>query len=297
MKKSVSIILPARNESAGIGGLLQIIREDFPHYELIVVDDGSSDQTAEIAKENNSKVVSHPYTMGNGAAIKNGARAATGEILVFMDADGQHDPSDIGRLLDGIDNGFEMVIGARKPETHASIFRRVANTIYNKFASLMTGVKIDDLTSGFRAVRARKFKEFLYLLPNGFSYPTTITMAFIRAGFPITYVPIEARKREGKSKIRPIKDGTRFLLIIVKIGTLFSPMRVFFPISVLIFLTGALYYTYTFLAFHRLTNMGAILLISSLIIFLIGVIAEQISSLHYQSVDKAEVHANMDSDQ
>ena len=289
MKQKISIVLPAKNESQGLEKLLQSIRAEQPNCELIVVNDGSTDGTREIAEKYADEVINHPYSMGNGAAIKNGARHATGDILVFMDADGQHSAHDIHELLESLEAGYEMVIGARSSQSQASGFRRFANQVFNRMASLMTGVKILDLTSGFRAVSAEKFKMFLYLLPNGFSYPTSITMAFLRSGFPITYVPIEASRRVGKSKISPLQDGLRFLLIILKIGSLFSPLRIFLPISLTIFFTGLGYYTYTFLTMHRLTNMSAILFLAALLVFLIGIIAEQISALHYQSVDRSEI--------
>ena len=289
MSSNVSIILPAKNESAGLEQLLQSISKEFPDSELIVVNDGSTDDTRQIAEKFATKVVNHPYSMGNGAAIKNGARAASGDRLVFLDADGQHAPSDIHRLIETLDQGYEMVIGARSMESQASWFRKVANRSFNGLASILTGVRILDLTSGFRAVSAEKFKQYLYLLPNGFSYPTTITMAFLRSGYPLTYIPIEAKKREGRSKIRPLKDGMRFLLIILKIGSLFSPLKVFLPISLTLFATGLGYYGYTYYTVHRLTNMSAILFLASLLIFLIGIVAEQIAALHYQSADKSEI--------
>ena len=293
MDRQISIVLPARNEEIGLETLLTSIKSMFPGYELVVVNDGSTDGTGEIADRFADRVVHHPYSMGNGAAIKNGARAATGSTLVFMDADGQHRPEDIPRLVEPIDAGYEMVIGARKTSTQATFMRRIANDIFNLMASILTGVRILDLTSGFRAANAEKFRQYLYLLPNGFSYPTTITMAFLRSGYPITYIPIEARKREGESKIRPLKDGMRFLLIILKIGSLFSPLRLFLPISLAVFSTGLCYYLYTYITMNRLTNMSAILFISSLLIFLIGIIAEQISALHYQSADKSEIRQKL----
>jgi len=224
--------------------------------------------------------------MGNGAAVKTGARHADGDILVFMDGDGQHDPADISRLLTKFDEGYEMVVGARHADTHSSTGRRLANGFYNRLASIMTGRYIEDLTSGFRAVRARHFRKFLYLLPNGFSYPTTSTMAFFRAGYPVAYVPIRAAVREGKSHIKLFRDGTRFFIIILKIGALFSPMRLFLPISAGLFLLGLGYYGYTFYYFHRFTNMSALLMISALITFLIGILSEQVSALHYKGAEQ-----------
>jgi glycosyltransferase involved in cell wall biosynthesis len=286
MTHETSIILPAKNEAESLIKLLPVLRNKFPEAEIIVVDDGSSDSTVDICHQNQVKVISHVYSMGNGAAIKTGARNAEGQILVFMDADGQHDPEDIQRLLDKINDGFDMAVGARQIDTHASFARRIANTFYNKLASWMTGYPIEDLTSGFRAARARHFRKFLYLLPNKFSYPTTSTMAFFRSGLPVGYVPIKAMNRSGnrKSHIRLFHDGFRFLIIILKIGALFSPMRFFLPLSSLLFFTGLAYYGYTFFNWGRLTNMSAILFLSSLFTFLFGIISEQISALHYKDI-------------
>jgi glycosyltransferase involved in cell wall biosynthesis len=202
-----------------------------------------------------------------------------------MDADGQHDPEVIPSLLEKMDQGYEMIVGARRPDSHASIFRRFANFLYNRLASFMTGFRIQDLTSGFRVVRARHFLKFLYLLPNGFSYPTTITMAFFRSGLPVGYVPVAAARRVGKSHIRLFKDGIRFFIIILKIGALFSPMRIFLPITLALFLLGGGYYVYTYYFYHRFTNMSALVLVSSLLTLLIGLISEQVSSLHYRGID------------
>ncbi|WP_455201299.1 glycosyltransferase family 2 protein [Kaarinaea lacus] len=281
-RQSVSIVIPAKNEADNLKSLLPKLIEVMPNAEIIVINDGSDDDTAAICAQNNIQVISHPYSMGNGASIKTGARIANGDILVFMDGDGQHAPEDIPKLLEKIDEGYELVIGAREIDTHASLLRRVGNSFYNKLASIMTGNKILDLTSGFRATRSRHFRKFLYLLPNGFSYPTTSTMAFFRSGLPVTFVPIKAAKRLGKSNIKLIKDGTRFLLIIIKIGSLYSPMRFFLPISAAIFAVGLSYYIYTYINYKQFTNMSALLFTTSILVFLIGILSEQISSLHYK---------------
>jgi glycosyltransferase involved in cell wall biosynthesis len=286
MLKTISIIIPAKNESISLGELLCQIKTIQPTAEIIVVDDGSTDKTPEIAKDNGASVLSHPYSMGNGAAIKTGARMASGDILVFMDGDGQHNPDDIARLLEKLHEGYDMVVGARNTGSQASIGRLAANQFYNRLASFMVNHSVEDLTSGLRAVRADKFKEFLYLLPNGFSYPTTSTMAFFRAGYTVAYAPIIAAKREGKSHIHPIKDGIRFLLIIFKIGSLYSPLKLFVPISFAFFLTGIVYYLYTYLSIGRFTNMSALLLSTSVIIFLIGLVSEQITQLMYSNRSK-----------
>ncbi|GAB6068206.1 glycosyltransferase family 2 protein [Methylothermus subterraneus] len=280
----VSVILPAKNEAASLPSLLTRVRQLLPEAEILVVDDGSTDGTGDLAEALGARVIRHPYSMGNGAAIKNGARAACGEIFVFMDADGQHDPEDIPRLLAAFAQGYKMAVGARQADTHASSGRRWANWIYNRLASFMTGYPIEDLTSGFRAADAECFRKFLYLLPNGFSYPTTCTMAFFRAGFPVTYVPIRAgqRHQNSRSHIRLARDGIRFLIIIFKIGALFSPMRLFLPIAAFTFATGLAYYAYTFFSWGRLTNMSVVLFLGSLFIFLMGILSEQIASLHYK---------------
>ena len=223
--------------------------------------------------------------MGNGAAVKRGARVAAGDVLVFMDGDGQHDPADIVRLLEKLDHGFDMVVGARDWGSQAGVGRGIANTIYNWLASRMTGHDVADLTSGYRAVRADRFREFLHLLPNGFSYPTTSTMAFFRSAYPVAYVPIKASQRIGKSHIKPLKDGIRFLLIIFKIATLYSPLKLFAPASAVFFALGCVNYLRTFLAYGRLTNGSTLMWSAAVIVFLIGLVSEQITSLTYRRSD------------
>src|SRR5690554_760391 len=279
---NVSVVLPAKNEAAAIGSTLERIFTHVPGAEVIVVNDGSTDNTLEIAQAAGAKVVSHPYSKGNGAAIKSGARAATGDVIVFMDADGQHDPADIPRLLSKLEEGHDMVVGARQAGSQASVGRGLANRFYNLLATYMTGHRIEDLTSGFRAVCVNKFREFLYLLPNGFSYPTTSTMAFFRAGYSVAYEPIHAAQRIGKSHIKPLQDGMRFLLIIFKIGTLYSPLKLFAPIAAAAFALASLWYGYTLGTEGRFTNMSALLYTGSVMIFLMGLISEQITALMYK---------------
>ncbi len=278
----LSIILPAKNEGAALKALLPRLRANQPEAEIIVVDDGSTDDTRDVCKGNDVQCLSSPYSMGNGAAIKRGARAANGDILVFMDGDGQHDPADIARLLERLDQGFDMVVGARDWESQAGVGRGVANTVYNWLASRMTGHVVADLTSGFRAVRSNRFREFLHLLPNGFSYPTTSTMAFFRSAYPVAYVPIKAAQRVGKSHIKPLRDGIRFLLIIFKIATLYSPLKLFVPASVVFFMLGCANYARTLIQYGRLTNMSTLMWSAAVIVFLIGLVSEQITALTYR---------------
>ena len=278
---SFSIVIPAKNEAGAIGAAVAGAREAYPDAEIIVVDDGSDDDTGAVAKEAGANVVRHPESLGNGAAVKAGARAATGDIIAFMDGDGQHSAGEFAPLLEKLEQGYDMVIGARNSGSHANIGRLYANGIYNVVASWLTGKRIPDLTSGFRVVRGTLFRQFLYLLPNGFSYPTTITMAFLRAGYPIRFEPIPVAKRIGKSHIRPIRDGVRFMVIIFKIATLYSPLKIFLPISAGFFATGLGWYVYTFLAMGRFTNMSMLLFSAAVIVFLIGLISEQITPLTY----------------
>ena len=281
----LSIILPAKNEAPALAGLLPRLRAVQPEAEIIVIDDGSTDGTRALCAQLGIACLSSPYTMGNGAAIKRGSRAARGDVLVLMDGDGQHDPTDIVRLLAELDRGYDMVVGSRDRSGQAGTGRALANGFYNRMASWMTGHQVADLTSGFRAVRADKFREFLYLLPNGFSYPTTCTMAFFRSAYPVAYVPITVSKRIGKSHIRPLRDGVRFLLIIFKIATLYSPLKLFLPVSALFFVLGLINYLHTYIDTGRLTNMSTLLWSAAVIVFLIGLISEQITNLTYRRGD------------
>ena len=285
----ISVVIPARNEAASLRVLLPQLIKLVPDAEILVVDDGSTDDTSAVCRESGVKHLRHPYPKGNGAAIKTGARAAEGKVIVFMDGDGQHKPEDVPVLIEKFQEGYDMVVGARQTGSQAGLHRAAANDIFSRFASWMVMQPIADLTSGFRVVHASRFRQFLYLLPNGFSYPTTITMSFFRAGYSVAYVPIHSpRRSSGASHIHPLRDGVRFLLIIIKIGTLFSPQKLFLPISAGFFLTGLGYYLYTYLTAGRFTNMSALLFISAIFTFLVGIVSEQISALHYKNIDSLD---------
>ncbi|MTI50157.1 MAG: glycosyltransferase family 2 protein [Alcanivorax sp.] len=279
--ETISVVVPAKNEARTIASVVKEASSQSGVIEVIVIDDGSDDDTAGLAASSGAKVISHPISLGNGAAVKRGAREATGELIVFMDGDGQHAAADIPKLKDAM-TGYDMAVGARSSSGQTNFWRRGANYIYNVFSSFVTGHKIKDLTSGFRIVRAVKFKELLYLLPNGFSYPTTSTMAFFRSGYPVNYVYVDVAKRLGKSHIRPIKDGVRFLLIIFKVATLYSPLKVFVPIAAISFLLGLGRYLYTYIEMGQFTNMSALLMVTAVQIFLIGLVSEQITTLMYK---------------
>jgi len=281
-KTEVSIIIPAYDEAENIGELIKNIKNLHPDFEVIVINDGSTDDTGGKAKAAGAIVYSHPYNIGNGAAIKSGIRIASGDVLVFMDGDGQHDPGDIAKLLEYLPE-FDMVVGARDGGSQASNGRAFANWAYNKLASYVTKFNVQDLTSGFRAVKSEIARQFLYLLPNTYSYPTTLTLSVLRSGRSLQYVDIRTEKRrDGKSKIKVFRDGIRFFLIITKICTLYSPLRIFLPISFFLFLTGLLYYVYTFLSWGRFTNMSALLFTTSIIIFMMGLVSEQICQMRFE---------------
>jgi len=273
--QTISVVIPAMNEEKGGA------------CEIIVVNDGSKDSTEKVAREAGATVVSHPYNLGNGAAVKSGLRAANGDIILLMDADGQHKPEDIPRLLEQL-GPYDMVIGARTRQSETSVHRDIANSIYNGFATYLTRKEILDLTSGFRAIKGDIAKRFIYLLPNTFSYPSTLTLSLIRSGHSVTFVPIVARKREGKSKIKLLKDGMRFFMIMLKIATLFSPSRVFLPVSAAFFAVGIGYYIYTFITTQRFTNMSALLIGNGVIIFMMTLIAEQIAQLRLDRTEEPE---------
>jgi glycosyltransferase involved in cell wall biosynthesis len=288
VSSKISVILPCRDEAGPLDDLLPRLRQVLPEAEVLVVDDGSIDSSAAVCAAQGVRCIRHLTPKGNGAAIKSGARAAQGEVLVFMDADGQHDPTDIPRLLERLDQGFDMVVGARGSASQATRARGLANRLYNRLATYMTGQPILDLTSGFRVARADLFREFIYLLPNHFSYPTTITMAFFRAGYDVSYVPITAALRIGESHVRPLHDGLRFLLIIFKIGSLYSPLKIFVPVSFLFFLLGTGYWVYTYMLALRLSIMTVFMLTTAVLVFLIGLVSEQITQLMYRPAAQSE---------
>lgn len=283
---NLEVIIPAHNEEENIANVIMAIAETLGSgCRITIIDDASEDRTAEIAKANGAQVIRHPYRMGNGASIKTGLRQAQAELLVLMDGDGQHLPRDIPALLKEIDK-FDMCIGAR--DFSKLTLRNFANKFYNGFASYVTLFKIQDLTCGFRAVKRRDALKFLYLLPNTFSYPSTLTLAFLKTGRTIKYTGITSVPRQhGKSKINVLRDGVKFFLIITRVATFFSPMRVFMPVSLFFFISGLLYYFYTFFAFHRFTNMSVLFLTTAVIIFMLGLISEQIASLKMEKADSA----------
>lgn len=282
----LSVIIPAYNEELAIGETVKaVFGLGLSRTEVIVVDDGSTDGTSAAAAAAGARVVTHPYNIGNGAAIKTGIRSAHGRVLVFMDGDGQHDPADIPRLARQIAR-YHMIVGARKRGSQAHVHRSIANWVYNRFASFIADFPIEDLTSGFRVMRRRDALRFCDMFPNTFSYPTTSTLAFLRSGRSVKYEPIITKHRKGKSKIRIIKDGVEFLLIIIKIAMSFSPLRVFLPVSSFLFFLGLFRYIQTYVAFGRFTNMASLLINSSVIIFMLGLVAEQIASLRLERGDK-----------
>jgi glycosyltransferase involved in cell wall biosynthesis len=278
---SVSIVVPAFNEEPVIGALVQALGAGGSWHEIIVVDDGSSDATAARAGDAGATVVRHPYNKGNGAAVKTGIRRATGEFVLIVDGDGQHQAADAARIVSRLGE-YDLVIGARSTGTQATHARLLGNVALNWLAGYLTGRTIPDLTSGFRGARRSQLREFLHLLPNGFSTPTTTTLAFIKAGYNVCFEPIEAAQRVGHSKIRLARDGVRFLLIVMKIVTLFSPFRVFLPISLASFLVGTGYAAWTIATQSHVTNSSVLLIMLAVIVFLVGLVSEQIAALRFE---------------
>ena len=278
---TTSIIVPALNEAEAVGDLVRALRGGAAWHEVIVVDDGSTDGTGERAREAGAIVVRHPYNKGNGAAVKSGVRRATGDAILIVDGDGQHRPADAVRLVTRLDE-YDLVVGARSAATQATMARRLGNALLNRLATYLTDREIPDLTSGFRAARRECMLEFLHLLPNGFSTPTTTTLAFIKAGYSVAFEPIDAEQRQGKSKIKLARDGAKFFLILLKIITIFSPLKIFVPVSLVTFLLGFGYAIWTAVRQSHVTNSSVLLILLAVVIFLVGLVSEQISALRFE---------------
>ena len=280
LSEQTSVVVPAFNEEAAIGLFITELLTVAPWREVLVVDDGSTDDTGQRARTAGARVIGHPYNKGNGAAVKTGIREASGACILIIDADGQHQPADAPRLVDHL-GAYDLVVGARSPGSQASWARRAGNSSLNAIASYLAGRPIPDLTSGFRAAKRACLLEFLHLLPNGFSTPTTTTLAFMKAGYSVRFEPIEAARRRGESKIKLGSDGVTFFLILLKIITIFSPLRIFLPVSAAAFTTGAAYALWTIATQSHVTNSSVLLILLSVVIFLIGLVSEQISSLRF----------------
>jgi len=278
---AVTVVIPALDEAATVGDVVTRLRAAAHWQAVLVVDDGSSDRTADLAAAAGARVIRHPYTKGNGAAVKSGIRQAAGEFVLIIDADGQHPPDEAVRLASRLGE-YDLVVGARAPSSHASLGRRAGNALLNALATYLTGRRIPDLTSGFRAARRECLHEFLHLLPNGFSTPTTTTLAFLRAGYSVAFEPVGAARRTGRSKVHFTRDGATFLLIVLKIVTLFSPLRIFLPVSLVSLLAGAVYGVWNVVAYGRIPNGAVVLILFAALVFLVGLVSEQVASLRFE---------------
>jgi glycosyltransferase involved in cell wall biosynthesis len=286
---SLSVVVPARNEAAGLPALLAdlgVVLESCEglRYEVLLIDDGSTDETAVIGAAAGARVISHPESLGNGAAVKRGIREAQMDWVLLLDGDGQHPPDQIPRLIELAESRYDMVVGSRGG-SGGSVHRNLANRMYNALASYVTSRRIPDLTSGYRLIRADVVKGFCYLLPNTFSYPTTITLAMMRVGYAVGFQPIQVRERQGKSHIKVIRDGTRFLIIIMRIATFFAPLRVFMPLAAMWLVAGLGWYAYTYIVDGRFTNMGVLLIAQASVIFGLGLVSEQVAALRFQRTE------------
>ncbi len=279
--EQTSVVIPAFNEADDIADVVSGLRRSAAWHEILVVDDGSTDATSAAAQAAGARVVRHPYNKGNGASVKSGIREATGEYVLIIDADGQHQPADATRLVSRLGD-YDLVVGARAHATQATVARRLGNHLLNGLASYLTGRPIPDLTSGFRAARRQHLHEFIHLLPNGFSAPTTTTLAFIKAGYNVVFEPVEARLRVGQSKIRLLRDGAKFSLIVLKVVTIFSPLRVFLPVSLASFAVGLGYAMWTIATQSHVTNSSVLLIMLGVIVFLMGLVSEQIAALRFE---------------
>lgn len=279
--RQTSIVIPAFNEAPAIGDLVNSLREAAAWYEIIVVDDGSDDDTSVRASNAGASVVRHPYNKGNGASIKTGIRSAAGEFVLVMDGDGQHRSSEALKVSAQLGE-YDLVIGTRAPDAQATPGRRIGNALLNRLATYLTGQKVLDLTSGLRGARREYLREFLHLMPNGFSTPTTTTLAFIKAGYNVRFEPVEVQQRTGESKVRVATDGIRFFLILLKVVTIFSPLRLFVPLSLVAFVLGAGYAVWTAITQSHITNSSVLLIVLAVLILLVGLVSEQISSLRVE---------------
>lgn len=290
--RSLSVVVPARNEEPNLGGLLTELQQalgrlvQLEFVEVLVIDDGSTDRTGELAAAHGARVVRHPEGLGNGAAVKRGIREAKGDWILLLDGDGQHPPAAIAGLVEMAEH-HDLVVASRGG-AGGSLHRNFANRVYNRFASYVSSKTIPDLTSGFRLLRADVAKDLVWLLPNTFSYPTTITMSMLRGGFSVGFVPFEVRQRLGKSHIRLLQDGSRFFLIILRIATFYAPLRVFVPLSLLTFLAGLGWYAFTWFAYGRFTNMAVLLIGQAMVLFVLGLISEQVAALRFQRLGRMD---------
>jgi len=289
--EQLSILIPAFNEAATIGEIIPQVRQQYPDAEILVIDDGSTDETARLAEAATARVVRHPYNKGNGASVKTGLRNATREVVVIFDADGQHDAADIEKIVSQI-GVYDLVVGARDENSQTDFGRRMYHHVLNMLATYLSGLRVPDATSGFRAARRKDLLQFIHLLPNGFSTPVTTSLAFIKAGYAVRFMPTTMLKRQGGvSKIKPVRDGTRFIIIAFRMSTMFAPLKLFLPVSVALFLIALLYTIVDILFFtHRLyiTNSAVLLFTMALLIFLIGLVAEQIAALRFERMGKED---------
>ena len=274
----VTVVIPAFDEAEAVGTVVAALRSVATWREIMVVDDGSADETAAVAAAAGARVIKHPYNKGNGAAVKTGIREASATYVLIIDGDGQHSAADAVRIVSFLGD-YDLVVGARAGSGQASAARHAGNHVLNWLASYLTGRAIPDLTSGLRAARTTGMREFLHLLPNGYSTPTTTTLSFVKAGYSVRFEPIDVAPRLGRSKIKFVSDGAKFFLILLKVVTVFSPLRIFLPVAAASFVLGSAYAAWTAVTQHHITNSSVLLILLAVVIFLVGLVSEQISTM------------------
>ena len=277
----ISVVIPAFNESATIRDVVEHVYRVCSAlgcaHEVIVVDDGSTDNTAELAEQAGATVLRQPYNKGYGASLKTGIRHATNGTIVILDADGQHDPEDIKKLLDTRGNA-EMVVGARKGTAGSPLWRKPGKMLIGWLANQLTGRKIPDLNSGFRAMDREVLMRFLAIMPNGFSSSTTSTIALLRGGYSVNYIPIEVKRRSGCSTVT-LADGLGTILLIFRLITLFAPLRICLPVSLVTAAIGCYYIVHGYLSTGTASIRGILALLASVLFFLFGLLIDQVSAI------------------
>jgi glycosyltransferase involved in cell wall biosynthesis len=279
MKQSnISIIIPAFNEEEVIGSVVQSIHSAFPDSEIIVVNDGSTDNTAAELSKSGVIILNHDLNRGYGASLKTGARAARRDYVLFCDGDGQHSVEDVRRLMNECD-GYDLVVGARKSDSHRPFLRRPGKFVMRKYSEFLAGTKIPDLNSGLRIFKRDTLMRYLHLMPDGFSFSTTSTFTMIKSNRKYKYIPITVQKRIGKSSVRQLKHGPQALMLMLRLAVLFEPLKLFLWIAGILFILSLASLAIDMCSAGGFSDTTVILSIATIIIFMSGLLCDQVSAM------------------